>query len=130
MNMRDDDEKFEQFLRQFRPRAPQPLPIEKQERASKLRFVFVGSAAVAAVILAVALIVYFQPNTADNTKDLAVKPLTDPQELTIGSANALLAQKPSLKAVVDEMAFKSQSTPPSKGMQSALAVLSKENIKL
>lgn len=131
MNMQQNDhEKFEQFLRQFRPRAPEPLPIEKQERASRRRFLFAASAAAAAVIVAAALTVFFRSNTADSTKNLAVEHLPNLQTLTIGSANALLAQKPSVKAVVHEMAFKSQSTQPSKGMQSALAVLSKENIKL
>ena len=135
MNMQNDDEKFEKFLRQFQPRKPEPLPIEKQERSSRRRLVFgAWAAAAAAVLIAAVLVMRPGPGpTQSQPGSEAVanrEHLTNPQTLTIGSANALLAQKPSVKAVVDEMAFKSQSTQPSKGMQSVLAVLSRENIKL
>ena len=134
MNMQQsDDGKFENFLRQFRPRKPEPLPIEKQEHASGRRLVFIAWAA-AAVLIGAVLILRSGPwPTQSQPGSEAVassEHLTNPQTLTIGRANALLAQKTSVKAVIDEMAFKPQSTQPSKGMQSALAVLGKENIKL
>jgi hypothetical protein len=46
------------------------------------------------------------------------------------SANALMAKAPSFKAMVDDMAFRSQTIPLPKGKRSAVAVLAKEKIKL
>ena len=132
----NDDERFEQFLRQFRPRAPEPLPTERPQHTSKRRFVFAGSTVAAAFILMIVLTVtlaitrHFQPHTSDNTGRLGGERLPEPRTLTIGRANALLAQQPSVKAVIDNMTFRFQSPQPSKSMQSALAVLGKEKIEL
>jgi len=52
------------------------------------------------------------------------------QPLTMRSANALVAKAPSFKAMVDDMAFRSQNIPLPKGKRSAVAVLGKEKIKL
>jgi hypothetical protein len=49
---------------------------------------------------------------------------------TMRSANAWLATSPSFKAAVDELAFRSPASPVPQGKQSAVAVLSKEKIKL
>jgi hypothetical protein len=46
------------------------------------------------------------------------------------SANALIVKAPSFKALVDGMAFRSQTIPVPKGKLSAVAVLVKEKIKL
>jgi hypothetical protein len=54
----------------------------------------------------------------------------DDQPLTMRSANALMAKAPSLKALVDDMAFHSQSIPLPTGKRSAVAVLGEEKIKL
>ncbi len=56
--------------------------------------------------------------------------LQDSQPLTMRSANALMAKAPSFKAMVDDMAFRSQTIPLPKGKRSAVAVLSEEKIKL
>src|SRR5215472_7335435 len=55
MNMpQNDHERFEHFLRQFRPRAPRRLPIEKQERAARALALWALLAS-AAVMFAVAV---------------------------------------------------------------------------
>lgn len=134
----NDDEKFEKFLRQFRPRAPEPLLIEPLEHVGKRRMTFaVWAAAVAAmVVLAVVMFTIkhgFQeagsPATVQNSAG-GVEQITSQPPLTIASANAVLAQAPSVKAAVDQIAFKPESTRLPKGKYSALAVLSEEKIKL
>jgi hypothetical protein len=56
--------------------------------------------------------------------------LQEGQPLTMRSANALVAKAPSFKAMVDDMAFRSQTVPLPRGKRSAVAVLGKEKIKL
>jgi hypothetical protein len=52
------------------------------------------------------------------------------EPLTMRSANAWLATAPSFKAAVDDLAFRSQTSPLPQGTQSAVAVLSKEKSRL
>ena len=133
-----EDERFERYLKQFRPLAPETLQIEKHERATRLPSVFAKWTAVAAAAAAMLIAaVLTNQSRLKPTHSLSgtgspatVERLTSLQPLTIGSANALLARAPSVKAAVDQVAFQSEATPLSKGTQSALAVLSKENIKL
>jgi hypothetical protein len=130
-----EDERFERYLKQFRPLAPETLQIEKHERATRLPFVFAKWTTVAAAMLIAAVLTNqsrLKPthSPSGTGSPATVELLTSSQPLTIGSANALLARAPSVKAAVDQVAFQSQATPLSKGTQSALAVLSKENIKL
>jgi hypothetical protein len=56
--------------------------------------------------------------------------LMDSQPLTMRSANSLMAKAPSFKALVDDMAFRSPNIAVPKGKRSAVAVLSKEKVKL
>jgi hypothetical protein len=130
-----DDERFERYLKQFRPLPPESLQSEKHERATRRPFVFAAWAvAAAAVLVAAVLTMHPRPKptrSPDGTESLAgVEQLINPQPLTIGSANALLAHAPSLKAAVDLVAFRSHATQLPKGTRSALAVLSEENTKL
>ena len=130
-----EDERFERYLKQFRPLAPETLQIEKHERATRLPFVFAKWTTVAAAMLIAAVLTNqsrLKPthSPSGTGSPATVELLTSSQPLTIGSANRLLARAPSVKAAVDQVAFQSQATPLSKGTQSALAVLSKENIKL
>ena len=130
-----EDDRFERYLKQFRPLAPETLQIEKHERATRLPFVFAKWTTVAAAMLIAAVLTNqsrLKPthSPSGTGSPATVELLTSSQPLTIGSANALLARAPSVKAAVDQVAFQSQATPLSKGTQSALAVLSKENIKL
>ena len=133
MNMQNEDEKFEKFLRQFRPRAPKPLRIEGHEQASKRGFAFALLAATAAVVLIVAVfIAERRPSPAkppDRVQNVtSVKP-TNPEPLTLGKANALLKQAPSMEAAVDSLAFQSRAAQVPKGARSALATLGEANFK-
>lgn len=133
-----EDEKFEQYLKEFQPLAPEPLPAP--ERASGIRrWLVLGAwaAAAAAVVVTAVLLLHPRPKPGRSPEEpesaMRSAPLAKPQPLTIGTANALLARAPSAKAAVDGVAaqaFQSQSIPLSEGTQSALAVLSKEKTKL
>jgi hypothetical protein len=128
------DERFEQYLKKFRPLAPAPLPVT--ERIRKSRAWLVPAWATVAAVAAVLLLLHPRPKSVplpDDTKTVVRVESLHPQLLTIAAANALLARVPSVKAAVDGVAaqaFQSQCIPSSPGMQSALAVLSKEKIKL
>jgi hypothetical protein len=127
-----DDERFETYLKEFRPIVPDPLPaIERKQEywhSSALRLWAVGLATI--VILCV---VAFRIVSSRVAKKLSNPPSIElvlpKQPLTMRDANALLASAPSYKAAVDSMAFHNQGSIP-KDKQSALAVLAKEKIKL
>jgi hypothetical protein len=123
-----DDGQFERYLKEFHPLAPASLQIEKQPRAARRPFVLIAWAAacVASLVLAFLLV----SHRFRSTKPAGVLQLAGSQSLTIGRANALLAQAPSVNAAVDQLSFQPQPAPQSEGKQSALAVLGKENIKL
>jgi hypothetical protein len=136
MNMQlSDDEKFESFLREFRPRRPRLLTIDSLERERRRRFVHMAWAGAAVAIVVAAVILFIakhgpkQLSAPDMARDSAAVELTREEPLTIARANALLAQAPSVKAAVDQMAFIPQSNQVPKGQHSALAVLSEEKIK-
>jgi hypothetical protein len=127
-----DDERFEAYLKEFRPIVPDPLPAihRKQEywRSSASRLWAIGLATI--VILGV---VTFRTVSSRVAKKLSNPPSLElalpKQALTMRDANALLASAPSYKAAVDSMAFHNQGSFP-KDKQSALAVLAEEKIKL
>lgn len=130
-----DDEQFEKYLKQFRPVAPEALPVKEQARARRRPLLFAAWAAVAAVILAAVMLslrFYHRPAPVSETRGGSsnVERLVNPQPLTIGSANALLASAPSFKAAVESVAFQTESRPISEGRHSALAALGKEENKL
>lgn len=128
-----DDEQFEEYLKQFRPVAPDALPVKEQVRTRR-PLLFVAWAAMAAAILVAAMVSVFlhwpprRPGEVRKSRP-GVEELNNPQPLTIAKANALLAQAPSFKAAVDNMAFQSESKPISEGRYSALALLSEEETK-
>jgi hypothetical protein len=130
-----DDERFEHYLKQFRPIPPDSLQGKRHGRGTRRSFMFVAWAALAAaVLLAAALMMNSrrQPTHPPGGTESAAGPEqpAKSQPLTIGSTNDLLAHAPSFEAAVNQVAFQSQATPSSKGMHSALAVLSEENITL
>ncbi len=127
-----EDERFESYLKRFRPVAPESLEIEQRGRATRRNWVFPARAAAVAIVLVAAVLLMphrsnRMPSPALKIKGAAVEQLSVQQSLTLGSANALLARAPSVKAAVDQMVFQVPVHQVEKNKQSALAVLSKEN---
>jgi hypothetical protein len=133
-NERDD--RFEAYLRQFRPLAIEPLQFEAPERATRRSFALAARAAAAAAVILIASVLVFYPRTgpthfSEGPENFAGGDLpADSQPLTIGSANALLTHSPSVKEALDRVPFHPPSTQLPKGKRSALAVLSEDNDKL
>lgn len=129
-----DDEQFENYLKQFRPVTPEGLPVKDQVKPMRRPLLFASWAAVAAAILLavmVSLFLHWPPHRPGQARTgvPSVEELNNLQPLTIAKANALLAEAPSFKAAVDNMAFQSESKPISQGRYSALALLSEEETK-
>jgi hypothetical protein len=128
-----DDQQFETYLKQFRPLMPHALPVNEIRPASHchvgLRIWAVGGV-VAMVILGATSLRILNHRATSDSNQFAGKLLPSAPTLTMRGANALLATAPSYKAVMNELAFPTRSSAVSKDKQSALAVLSKEKIKL
>jgi hypothetical protein len=130
-----DDEQFEAYLKRFHPIAPEPVPtlsVGHSSRRSPSLGIWLSAVAAILVIGAVTLHIRSSRIVVSNTaSDAAVAERHAPsQPLTMRSANAWLATAPSFKAAVDDLAFRSQTSPLPQGKQSAVAVLSKEKIRL
>ena len=129
-----DDERFENYLKQFRPLSPEALHIEKRRGARRRPPVLGVWAAAAVVLITVVLMMWPRSkptHVEQGTGSLAeFEPLSNPQPLTLGSANALLARAPSFKAAVDQLAHRPQTEQLAEGTQSLLTVLSKEDTHL
>jgi hypothetical protein len=129
-----DDEHFKSYLKQFRPIVPEPLPAVGPRHRARHTFVLGAWAATAAILVLGALTLHVLTNRAPVTETVGnvgnPEHLQASQPLTMRSTNALMARAPSFKAMVDDMAFHSQSVPLPKGKRSAIAVLGKEKIKL
>jgi hypothetical protein len=130
-----DDEQFEAYLKRFHPIAPEPVPTLSVSHSSRRSLPFgTWLAAVAAILVIGAVILHILSNRAvvsNRAGDAAIAERHAPSEpLTMRSANAWLATAPSFKAAVDDLAFRSQTSPLPQGKQSAVAVLSKEKIRL
>lgn len=130
-----DDERFEAYLKQFRPCVPEPLPAAEPRQRARRMFIRGAWAAAAVVVLVLgALRLHIHTNRARVAENIGsartVEHLQDSQPLTMRSANALMAKALSFKTMVDDMAFRSQTVPVPKGKRSAVAVLGKEKIKL
>ena len=118
MRMHARDESFEVYLKQFRPRAPEALRVASGARRTR-RAVALGAWA-AAILLTAALV----------ATNWSVKPTTTNRSLhplTIGAANELLENAPSVKAAMDELVRDSQDKTVPKN-QSAFEVLSEESV--
>ena len=130
-----DDEQFEAYLKRFHPVAPEPVPtfsVGHSSRRSPPLGIWLAAVAAILVMGAVILQVRSTRSVVSNTaSDPAVSERHAPSgPLTLRSANAWLETAPSFKAAVDDLAFRSQTSPLPKGKQSAVAVLSKEKIRL
>jgi hypothetical protein len=120
-----DDEQFERYLKEFRPLAPESLQTERQRSGSRRPFVVTAWAAACAALL-LAFLWWHRPQPP---QPASIQQLAGSQPLTIGRANALLLQAPSLKEACDQLSFQPPPVSQPAGKQSALAVLSKDNIK-
>ncbi len=131
-----DDERFETYLKQFRPILADALPVTKHRQVSRryaLRLWVAGFAALAIIGVVKFHIVSrgtHQRRAHQHNNAVSVHVVLPEQPLTMRDANALLAGAPSYKSVVDSMAFRNQSPTIPNDKQSALAVLAKEKIKL
>jgi hypothetical protein len=128
------DERFEAYLKEFRPLVPEALSIGDPRHRARRKVVLWAEAAAAIAILAAAtaLHLYTQRVRVAKTTDSAANTDRDAggEPLTMRSANALMVKAPSFKVLVDEMAFRSQGISLPKGKLSAIGVLGKEKIKL
>jgi hypothetical protein len=127
-----DDERFETYLKQFRPLVPDnpPTAIRPAPRRHLATAIWVIGA-VAMVILGVTSLRMLNHRIPDQANHpVVVKLPTATPSLTMRYANNLLATAPSYKAVMNDLAFSSKSSSISNDKQSALLVLGKEKIKL
>lgn len=129
MQIRADDDSFETYLKQFRPRAPGALPITTRVRTTR-RALALGAWA-AAILLIIALLAANWTSklsrSSTNTGNWSAPETIGRHPLTIRTANELLARAPSLKAAMNDLVLASQEETVHKN-QSAFEVLSKENI--
>jgi hypothetical protein len=127
------DDRSEAYLKQFRPAAIEPLPIERPSRAVRPRFVLIMTGAAAAILLVAVFLSHSRAGRTDKPESVAsavgAERLAATQSMTMRSTNALLTAAPSFEAAVEEMAFPPQPAPLPKDQHSALAVLSEERIK-
>jgi hypothetical protein len=129
-----DDERFEAYLKQFRPLATDSLPIVSHRHVFGRWFVFAAAAAALAAVFVTAILApHNRTGRVYSTRveqTVGTERLVNTQSLTIRSADVLLATAPSFKAAVDEMAFSNEATQLSKDKRSVLAVLGKERTKI
>lgn len=129
--MPNEDEKFEAYLKRFRPLMPDPLPMQQTAKVSRRTWtVRAWIAATAATVALVLLVQRHKARVRDLSPSQNVSSFVADLPLTVGTANALLATAPSYKAFIDDLAFRSANSEIPKGKESALTVLSKEKIKL
>ena len=129
-----DDEEFKRYLRHFRPVAARPLPVEKQAGTrSRWRAFAVPAVAALAVVVALLVAIRLRPKPAARplgSNSASVQQLTNSQPLTFGRTNDLLNHAESFEAAVDSVAFERQRSPLTRGTQSALTALGREDFKL
>jgi hypothetical protein len=119
----NDDEKFERYLKQFRPVEAEPLPGEKPQHTRLQPFVFAAAAAVLVIIFTGAA--FWYRHTSMTPAPYAEAPPT------LGQAEAALAQDSSFDEALNrlERASKPQPKPkPANHTQSALQVLGREEL--
>jgi hypothetical protein len=130
-----DDEQFELYLKRFDPVAPDPIPMLRITVASRRPFgLGTGLAAFAAILIVGIILVWHVRSSSRvvvSVRDAVSAERHAPLEpLTMRTASAWLTAAPSFKTAIDDLAFHSQSNPMPQDKQSAVAVLSKEKIKL
>ena len=127
-----DEEQFESYLKGFRPMAPESLEGEWHPRPRRGRFAWTAWAAAYAACLVLAVLFFSHRRNAaggGNRNPSSVSQFADSRPLTLGRANALLAEVPSFQEAADQLSFPPQPPPQSQGKQSALAALGKEDFE-
>src|ERR1700746_1190956 len=105
----DNDELFEHYLKEFRPLAAgKPLEVEKRAEKARLRLAWGAWAAACVASLVLALLLFsHRPNPTEppggSGSFEGTSERASSQPLTIGRANALLENAPSLKEAVDRL---------------------------
>lgn len=129
-----DDGQFEAYLKEFRPLPAAPLPLNvPAATARKPRHL--GITVWALTATAIVILVLLRIPAQHVTGQLGQNPTAalradSTQPLTLRSANELLVNSPSFKAALDSVEFYSAATVPiPKGKESALVVLSQEDVK-
>jgi hypothetical protein len=128
-NIQRDNERFENYLRAFRPVAPEPAHLRKHRSAKRRSVGLAAWAATAALALLAALLALQHrpkpgPVPVVTNNPVAIDQLPPQQPLTLGSADLLLVKSPSFKAAIDALAAPTPSIENASGAHSALAVLS------
>lgn len=127
-----DDERFEAYLKQFRPLTPDPLPLEGIATKRQSHFSYATWAVGILATMAIFVISFrILHNRVSRQADhgVFVQAQAPAWPMTIRDANALLATTPSYKSAMDELTLPQSSALP-QNKQSALAVLAKEKITL
>jgi hypothetical protein len=85
-----DDERFEEYLKRFRPIAPLPLPIQRSGWASRRAVVMAALAGAAAVLVVATVMPRSRPeqnqSPQSESRPLGAEQLANSQPLTIRSA--------------------------------------------
>ncbi len=130
-----DEDRFEIYLKEFRPLAPAPLPLDAPAKPTHSRSAVLAAllATAAAVTLAIVVLHHHPgsqvPPVSSNSNSSVVDLPAISQPLTLGTANQLLVNSPSFEAALDSLGSESSSVAIPRGRESALAVLSEENLK-
>jgi len=130
-----EEERFEMYLKQFRPIATPPLRLETSGGRIWHLLLIAVPAAAAVVLIAMAFSLHIplvQTTGMSRPRGIATTTrLENRGPLTLGSANALLATAPSFPAVLDDVWFHAAAeAPPIGDKTSAFSILSKEKSKL
>lgn len=127
-----DDDRFETYLKTFRPIVPDALPLNATKQKSWRRLLLRSALAAAAVVI-LGVISFHVVNSRANEKrsnSASLEVASSKRPLTMRQANELLARAPSYKSAMDNLAFRSQGSVIPNDKHSAIAVLGKEKIKL
>ena len=120
----NDDERFESYLKQFRPVEPEPLSQESGRRAKPQSFPLFAAVAAVVVVLVSGAALWYRHGRFTS-------PEAEPVKVTLGQAELALAQDPSFDEALDRLERTSKpqrKSKPENHVQSALLVLGREKL--